>query len=647
MRDLKRAESKGAAGKLLQSVFPPMLASLATQAPSASWISELKYDGFRALAALSGGDLALWSRNALDLAPRFPSVRDLLQTLKVDDVVLDGEIVVLDESGAPRFQLLQNSEGIAEHLFIFDLLWLNGHDLRKLPFVERRELLEKLLAKVPKKMRERLLPSEIVPGSPDAALKLAAARGYEGVIAKDPASRYEGKRSKSWIKLKAISAQELVIIGFTPSTHSSKELGALLLGVYENAELRFAGKVGTGFSAKLRSELKLKLEKDRVVSSPASGTPRMKEATWVAPKLVAQVQFTEWTSDGKLRHPSFLGLRPDKSPSEVVRESVPVGPSTPKAEESSTSKVKKSSRKSKPTIQKKVERGDSENIEVKLSSPERLLYPRDGITKQDVADYFDAVSPALITALTDRPLALEHWNSGIDQPSWFHQNVGREAQPWMTLIETPTRTSNRTIRHLAGNDRATFRWMAQNSILTFHMWSARAATLEEPDWIVFDLDPAKGQGIEQAIEAANIFRGLFENLGLPSIPKTSGKRGIHLLVPLKKGHTHEEAITFASALAAAVEKKVPGVTTERALSKRKGRLYLDCLQNGYGKTIVAPYALRAIDGAPVSTPLEWSEVGKKLDPAKFNLRSVPARLAKKGDLFAEVFKAGVKLPTLK
>ena len=650
MRDLKRADTRDEAGKLLTKVFPPMLAMLVDHKPPASWIYELKYDGFRAVAGIKGEAVALWSRNALDLAAKFPAVATLLEDLPVDDAVLDGEIVILDESGAPRFQLLQRSEDNLEHFFVFDLLWLNGHDLRKLPFVERRELLEKLLKKLPKKMRTRVQPSEIVSGDPEEELKKSAARGYEGLIAKDPNSTYEGKRSKSWIKLKAVNQQELVIIGFTPSTHSSREFGALLLGVYEDETLRFAGKVGTGFSAKLRVELQGRLEKDRIPASAAIDAPRMKGATWVKPKLVAQVHFTEWTTDGKLRHPAFLGLRPDKKPADVVREkSAALPPSAKAKSKSATKAVPKTA--SKPEAKKApavfVAKSKATSAEVILTNPDRLIYPRDGITKQDVANYYEAVAPALISALKDRPLALEHWNQGIDKPSWFHQNMGNEAQPWMTLIETPTRTSRKSIRHLAGNDRPTFRWMAQNSILTFHMWSSRAGTLEHPDWVVFDLDPAKGKGIEQAIEAALIFRGLFEDLGIPSFPKTSGKRGIHLLVPLKKGYSHEDAMNFACTLAEAVSKRVDNMTIERALVKRRGRLYLDCLQNGFGKTIVAPYALRAIDGAPVSAPLEWSEVNKKLDPSKFNLRTMPDRLAKKGDLFAPVLTGGVKLPTLK
>jgi bifunctional non-homologous end joining protein LigD len=285
---------------------------------------------------------------------------------------------------------------------------------------------------------------------------------------------------------------------------------------------------------------------------------------------------------------------------------------------------------------------------VSLTHPDRVLYPRDGITKQHVADYYAAVSEPMIRALRDRPLALEHWNDGINKPSWFHQDVGRGAPPWVTTIDTPTRsTAHKSVRHLVADRPETLRWLAQMSVLTIHMWASRGASLDEPDWLVFDLDPTKGKGIEQAIDAAIIVRRLLDNLRLPSMPKTSGKRGIHVFIPLAGGYTHEEANAFACSIGAAIAAKVPQFTMERALNARRGRLYLDCMQNAYGKTVVAPYSPRAIDGAPVSAPLKWDEVTKKLDPKKFNLRTMPDRLAKVGDLFARVFEERVKLPELK
>jgi bifunctional non-homologous end joining protein LigD len=642
--------------QLLRHVFPPMLATLVGEPPSndRDWVWELKYDGFRALTAITGGDMAMWSRNELDLIPRFPEVAKAVAKLKVKDVVLDGEIVALDEKGVPRFQLLQGGTN-RERLVVFDILWLDGEDLRRRPYTERRAALEKVLRRAPAGIEL----AQVLQTSGAEALKRAAGENWEGIIGKRRTSVYEGRRSKEWIKVKALNEQEFAIIGYTLSTATTREIGALHLGVMgDDGEMHYAGKVGTGFSSKLRVQMRERLAKDEVPSSPARDAPRARDAHWVKPRLVAQVAFTEWTEDNKLRHPSFLGLRDDKSPEEAVREkkSIAAGAS-PAGRRGAASKVGGSGlgvgRKTKGAarVDQKLRTRNSQPrtpSRVTLTHPERVLYPKDGYTKADVLAYYEAMSEPLIRALKDRPLSLEHWNQGVGKPSWFHQNLGREAPDWLSHVDTPTRTSARAkVRHLAIDNVDDVRWLAQMSVLTIHMWASREADLNQPDWLVFDLDPAKGKGIEQAIEAAIVMRGLLEHLELPSFPKTSGKRGIHVFVPLAPGYTHEEAAEFACNIAAAVTREVPTMTVERSLAKRRGRLYLDCMQNAYGKTIVAPYSLRGIDGAPVSAPLKWEEVTRKLDPLKFNIRTMPDRFAKVGDLFAPVLKKGAKLPELK
>lgn len=629
--------------QLLRRVFPPMLASLAETPPRdvASWSFEMKYDGFRAVCAIAGGAAAMWSRNELDLSQRFPRTFEAFTKINAKEIVLDGEVVVLDEYGAPRFQLLQQSAG-RERLILFDILWLDGEDLRRHTYLERRAILEKLCRRAPAgiEVAQRL---EMTGAQ---ALAHAAKSGFEGIIAKKNSSCYETRRSKEWLKIKAIQQQELVIVGWQPSTHSSKEIGSLHLAVNEGGELRYAGKVGTGFSAKQRLWFRDELSKDVVPTSPVNDAPRIRDATWVHPRLVAQVAFTEWTSDHRLRHPSFLGLREDKAVDEVVREK-PVAIAKTRGSAAAEEKQRKRATPKPRNPDTPKPRYPATQPTVTLTHPDRLLYPRDRITKQDVADYYEAVAAPMLDALRDRPLTLEHWNDGIDKPSWFHHHLGRESPSWLTTVETPTRVSSRKMaRHLVVDSAESLRWLAQMSVLTIHMWSARASSLEQPDWVLFDLDPAQGKGIEQAIEAAIVMRRLLENLELPGVPKTSGKRGIHVLVPLAPVYTHEQVVDFASSIAAAVAGQVPGITVERSLTKRRGRLYLDCLQNGYGKTVVAPYSLRAIDGAPVSAPLEWSEITKKLDPKKFNLRTMPDRIAKKGDLFARIFEKGARLPEL-
>ena len=602
---------------LLESCFPPMLAQLAGSVPTPDrdWTYELKYDGFRALCALANGRVAIWSRNRLDLTARFPHVARALAQIVVGDAVIDGEIAVLDQDGAPRFELLQKGHDDRAVFFGFDLLLLDGEDLRRRPIEERRDLLTSLLSNVPASLRlaEQLDEKGI------AALEEAGDRGFEGIIAKRRGSRYEHRRSPCWKKVKVLASQEVAVVGFTRTSTGGDAVGSLLVAVHEKEGFVFAGKVGTGFTARQRAELFRALAPKAVRRPTARGAPRTKGYVWVEPELVAQVRFAEWTADGKLRHPSFQGLRPDKRPEQCTRE-----------EPEARTAMREEPAQPAP--------------EVKLTTPDRLLWPRDRLTKRDLADYFEQVAEPMLRALADRPLALEHWPKGIDEPSWYQQNIGAEAQPWMRLVETPTRTSSRVVRHLVADRPETLRWLAQYNVITAHMWSSRAPHLTQPDWVVFDLDPAEGEGMAQVVEAAHALHALLEALSLPSVPKTSGKRGLHVLVPLVAGHTHDDAVAFALQVGRAVAEVLPSVTLERSKAQRRRRLYLDCLQNGYGKTIVAPYSPRGVDGAPVSAPLRWSEVEEGLDPGRFTVRTMPARIAEVGDLFRPALEQGVRLP---
>ena len=617
---------------LLKGALPPMLATLVDEAPQGAWRAEVKYDGYRAVCAVSNRRVAMQTRNGLDLTGRFPVLARALGQMVVGDAILDGEIAIPDAEGVPRFELIQQGRNEDALLFAFDLLRLDGEDLRARPLRERRELLESLLANAPPELRL----SEEVRGDIPAALEDARRRGLEGLILKNPEAPYEKGRSREWLKLKVLQTQELAILGWTPGKGAqSGSLGALLLGVSDGkAGYRFAGKVGTGFSTRLRAELKAELGKDAVENSVASDAPRLRDARWVTPRLVAQVRFTEWTADGKLRHPAFQGLRADKRPEDCVREQAAPRLAT-----------KAPARTAPPAAAPK--RAEArEAPEVKLTSPERVLYPKAKITKAELAAYYDAISGPLLRALRDRPLSLVHWNQGIGKPGWYQQGLATP-EPWMALAETPTSTKKGPVKHLLADRPEALRWLAQHSVLEVHTWHSRAHSLTQPDWVVFDLDPAEGHGIEQAIEVAQILRGMFERLGLPNAVKTTGKRGLHVLIPLQPGHTFDDAQRFALQLGQTLAKQLPQITLERSLAKRNGRLYFDCLQNAYGKTIVAPYSPRGIEGAPVSTPLRWSEVREGLDPLELNLRTVPERIRQLGDLFEPVLTQGVRLPRFK
>ena len=661
--------------KLLVPLVPPMLATLVDAAPRGDWLIELKYDGYRAVCAVSNQRVAMWTRNSLDLTARFPSIARALGQLVVGDAVIDGEVAILDAAGVPRFELIQQGHNDEAVLFAFDLLRLDGEDLRGRPLNERRDLLRSLLSNAPANLRV----SEELPPPIEAALAEVKRRGGEGVMLKAPGSIYEKGRSREWLKLKAQATQELAIVGWMPGKGGlAGGLGALLLGVAEGDGFVFAGKVGTGFSVKQRKELQEELSNDGVDHSIARGAPRLREARWVEPRLVAQVRFTEWTADGKLRHPAFQGLRADKTPRECVREataqrenaaagtSAPGKPAAPAksarpvapaksarsvaAAKSASAKRTKAragaaSRES-PERDPAAPAASVNDPEVPLSNPGRVLYPRDGLTKLDVVAYYQSMSGPLLAAVAQRPLTLVHWNQGIDKASWFQQNIGDELEPWMTTVGTPSQ--RRIVRHLVADRPAALRWLAQMSVLELHAWHSRKDSLTMPDWVLFDLDPADGADIEQSIEVAQILHGMFERLSLPSVVKTTGKRGLHVLVPLLPGHTFEDAEAFALQVGETVAKQLPKlVTLERAKAKRHGRLYFDCLQNAYGKTAVAAYSLRGLDGAPVSAPLRWSEVKPGLDPRSFNLKTMPERLRQAGDLFAPARDQGVRLPRYK
>jgi bifunctional non-homologous end joining protein LigD len=695
---------------LLSRVWPPMLAVLSkgTPAPAEQYVYEVKYDGFRALAALSGGRSAVKSRNDLDFGARFPWVLQALRQIVVGEAVLDGELVALDSKGVSRFQMLGDKQ--AEHRFmVFDLLWLNGQDLRQRPLEERRELLESVMAnaQVPLELALR------VRGSQEEALAEAKSHGWEGLLAKRRGSLYSGTRSADWLKLKVLGTEELAIAGWTPISNGAAEVGALLVASRRHGKFIYAGKVGTGFDRTMRQRLLRLLRKDEVEGPAVEDAPRMRDAHWVKPRHVAQLQFTEWTRDGKLRHPSFQGLREDKSVGEVG-EDVPENPgvapassgggkrsrggkssgsarpsktsgrvvarSTSPARRASSAEKKKASSVKRSASAKRGAKGffgstPSEGFgtwhsnrgrgaeappatpeppaptaaepppaSVPTTHPERVLFPKSGLTKADVRAYYDEVAPPLIAALKGRPLSFQQWPQGIGRPGIFRHDA-RAVPPWIARVQV--QHVDHPLEHIVVDRPETVAWLANQSAFTLHMTSSRAATVESPDWVAFDFDPADA-GWDALVPLAEALRGLLDELKLRSVPKTSGKRGLHVLVPLAQGHTHAQALAFAEAVAGTLASRFPDLgTTERSIGKRKGRLYIDAHQNGRLKTMVAPYSIRAVEGAPVSTPLEWDEVDRKLDPSRFNIRTLPARLKKLGDLFAPALQGGQRLPELR
>jgi len=704
---------------LLGRVWPPMLAVLAkgTPAPADRYVYEVKYDGYRALAAISGGKVSIRSRNDLDFAARFPWVVPALSQVVVSEAVLDGELVALDDGGVSRFQRL-GDRGADHRYVVFDLLWLDGEDLRSRPLEERRELLESVMANT----RSPLELAQRVRGDERGALAEAKRHGWEGLLAKLRGSPYVGTRSADWLKLKVLGTDELVIAGWTPISNGAAEIGALLVASRKDGRFVFAGKVGTGFDRAMRRRLLTLLKKDEVPRPAVEDAPRMRDAHWVTPRHVAQLQFTEWTRDGKLRHPSFQGLREDKGPMEIGQdaEATPRRPgksarslpakSRPvsagrraagrsvSAARARTTAARGGARtlksKSRGAGRSKSRTGATESqtdgdgakgffgsttgegfgtwhsnrgedggravdapavtaaetqaaepppAEVAITHPEKVVFPISKITKRDVRTYMDSVAAALIAALRGRPLSMQQWPQGIGKPGIFRQGA-TSAPPWISRVSV--QHVDHPLEHIVVDRPQTVSWLANQSALTLHMTSSRAATVENPDWVAFDFDPATGW--EQIIPLAKALKGLLDELKLHSVPKTSGKRGLHVFVPLAPGHTHAQALAFAEAITGALAARFPNqATTERSLNRRHGRLYLDAFQNGRLKTMVAPYSIRAVEGAPVSTPLDWDEVDARLDPGTLNIRTVPARLRERGDLFGPALAGKQRLPEFK
>lgn len=587
------------------------------------WVYELKYDGFRAMAAVSGDQVLLQSRNALDLSERFPLVADALRGMGWDEVVLDGELIACDRGGRQVFEWLAAGKGDIRYV-AFDLLWRDGEDLRARPLSARREALEELLAPVhgPVSIAERF------PGGRAEALADVHRRRAEGLIAKRPDGPYLGRRSPQWRKLKVRPSQDVAIVGFTPISTGGPAIGALLVGVWEGDGFVYAGKVGTGYDDQGREELYSRLSRDRIDRPPVTNPPKERAAVWVRPRLVAEIEYTEWTEAGRLRQPSFKGIRIDEAPEDTRREEPRPLHGEVRAPERAAARRKRAAPASR----------------IELTHPDRVVYPAAGHTKADVFEYMGRVAPLLVDALDGRPLSLQQWPQGVMSPGFFRQDVAG-APGFVTTV--PIRHDGERLAHHPIVDKPeTVLWLANQSAFSLHMWSSRLPRLDLPTWIVFDLDPGGGTWAH-LIDLAVTLRGFLGELGLESFPKTSGKRGLHIIVPISPGPSHEEATRFAVEITTALAHVMPDVATvERMKAKRGGRLYLDALQNGYGKTIIAPYSLRDTPQATVSAPLDWSEVGVDLDPTAFNLKTMPGRIANVGDFFAPVRRTKQALPTL-
>jgi bifunctional non-homologous end joining protein LigD len=594
--------------------YEPMLASLEREVPRGDgWLHEVKWDGYRAICRVAGGEVTFTSRQGNDLTTRFPVVaKELAKALKTPDCVVDGEVCALDDKGRASFSAMQQGTGPLV-LFVFDVLEIDGEPLIDLPLTERRRRLDQLLDRRSRTVRL----SEAF----DDGLELfeaAKEQQLEGIVSKKRDSRYQpGRRTRDWLKIKTHGRQEFLIAGYTKGKgRRESSLGALILAVREGDELRYAGNVGTGFTDKEIDRLLAKLRPLERKDPPFHEVPKMPkvrkgDVVWAEPKLVAEVEFVEWTHDGRLRAPSYQGLRDDKEAADVRRE------------EPLPTEI----RKGKRTL--------------KLSNLDKPFWPDEGITKGDLLRYYREIAPVVVPHLRDRPFTLKRYPDGAFGKSFFQKDAPSHMPDWIPTVEIDVSTreaprQRRTIRAPLVNDALALLWMVNMGCIDLNTWYSRIDMPERPDWVLFDLDPSPDVGYEEVVQVALLVKQALDALGLESFPKTSGADGMHVLVTVARRHTYEDTRRFSEVVAGAIASAHRGLaTTEWSKAKRRGVL-IDANQNGQGKTVASAYSVRPKEGAPVSTPLRWDEVVESIDPSAFTMEVVLRRIGEHGDLFEGV-----------
>lgn len=584
----------------------PQLTTRVDAAPAGDgWLHEIKFDGYRLHARISAGKVNLLTRRGQDWTEKFEPLLADFRKLDVDNAYLDGEAVVLDAKGLSDFSGLQNffTTGKGRLVYYaFDLLFLNGEDLRRLPLLERKKRLHDLLEK------SRVIYSDHQLGSGPSFFKAAANMGVEGIISKQADAAYESGRGRSWLKVKRVERQEFVIGGYMVSTVSKSSIGALLMGEYIGGKLVYVGKVGTGYTNAMASDLFNKLSKFKRDDYPFAAVPSdvRRTAVWVDPKLVAEVEFAAWTSDHVLRHAAFQGLREDKSPKDVHPEKVePV----------------------KKMVAKKKEEKRPEILGIGISSPERTIYPDSDITKLEVAAYYEAVADAMLPHVAERPLALVRCPDGVGPACFFQKHAGAGLPE---AIREERIGKGKDDKVLVIDSAEGLVSLVQRGVLEVHIWGSRLKDVEHPDMVVFDFDPDEAVKWAKVVKAAVDMRAFLKDLGLTSFVKTTGGKGLHVVVPLKPQLEWDAIKEFTRTVAdkfAATDPDAYLINMSKA--KRKGKIFIDYLRNGRGSTAIAPYSTRARPGALIATPLSWAELEGGAKPQDFGMEAVIARVTKR------------------
>jgi bifunctional non-homologous end joining protein LigD len=612
--------------------YRPQLALLVAEAPEGgAWVHEVKYDGYRIGCAIEDGEVTLWSRRGKDWTGQFPEVTAASRKLKGRAALLDGEVAAVLPDGRTSFQALQNAFATGRRelvYFAFDLLHLDGEDLLDRPLLERKAALARIVGEGVGVIRY----APHFAGNGRDVHREACRLGLEGIVSKRADLPYRAGRNATWVKTKCILRQELVIGGFTDPEGAARDaIGALLVGYYEAGALRFAGKVGTGFTNASARALRRRLAGLAAHECPFTPRPAGwlgRNAHWVRPELVCEVAFTEWTQDGKIRHPSFQGLREDKRAEDVVRERAATGARptpTPTSAPTSTSTPTPTATRARRR------RADAPSVEiggVRISSPDRLMYPDLGVTKRDVARYYEAVADAIVPHLAGRPLTLVHCPQGLASDCRFMKHSKLWAPEAVRRVHIREKT--KVGEYLVVDDARALLSIVQMDVLELHTWNSKVDHLEEPDRIVLDLDPGPKVPWREVVRAARLVRDALEALGLAAFVKTTGGAGLHVVTPLVPERPWTECLAFARGLASAIARHDPArFTVAYAKTGREQRILLDYLRNNRTNTSIAAFSTRARPGAPVSVPLAWDELARAR-PERHTLATVPHRLARLG-----------------
>lgn len=612
----------------------PMLATPGRPFSDAGWVFELKYDGYRLLAEKHNDRTTLYSRAGNDLTRTFPEIAEIVAALPFSGFIIDAEVVVHDDRGLPSFALLQKRGRLTKRteieravlqlpasLYAFDLLYLQGYDLRQLDLLARKSVLQSMLPTV-----GPLRFSEHVAAQGEAMFEQVERMGLEGILGKRAASQYVSKRSTDWIKINAAKSDDFVVVGYAQPKGRGDKFGALLLGQYRGDVLTFAGRAGTGFSQRDQTAIGALLA-ELPPADPPADAPAERGCVWLADGPVVQVKFKQRTADGLLRQPAYLRMRDDKRALDCVWPDSPADPEEPAGEPAAA----------QPDATPQAARS------VDLTNLDKVFWPAEGFTKGDLIDYYGAIAPWLLPYLRDRPVVLTRYPDGIEGKSFFQKDAPVYAPDWLRLTTMWSEQAQREIRYFVLDDLESLTYVINMGTIPLHVWSSRIAALERPDWCILDLDP-KGAPLGEVVKIARYLHTLCDSIGLPTYVKTSGSTGLHVLIPLGARYTYDQSKTLAELLARFAAKSLPDIATVvRAVGDREGKVYLDYLQNGHGKLLVGPFSVRPLPGAPVSMPLRWSQVTSRLRLERFNIRTAPEMLVETGDPVAAVLSEGIDM----